>query len=55
VPRSLVQFVGGAARVVRSEGEEKTRVIAVTIKAADAFYYAVADNGALKEGDRVVQ
>jgi hypothetical protein len=30
-------------------------VIAVTIKAADALYYAVADNGALKDGDWIVE
>jgi HlyD family secretion protein len=56
VPRAAVQFGGGAPQVVRSEGAGgKKRAIAITIKAADPFYYAVADNGALKEGDRIVE
>jgi multidrug resistance efflux pump len=56
VPRPAVQFNDGLPTVIRAEGPgDKKRVIAVTIKAADPFYYAVADNGALKEGDRLVQ
>jgi multidrug efflux pump subunit AcrA (membrane-fusion protein) len=55
VPRRAVQFADGEPRVVRSEAEGKTRVIAVTIEAGDPFYYAVAGNGVLREGDRLVQ
>ena len=56
VPRQAVQFSDGAPSVIRAEGPGKVeRVIAVTIKAGDPFYYAVADNGALREGDRLVE
>src|SRR5215471_1744242 len=55
VPRGAVQFADGEPRVVRAEANGKTRVIAVIIEAADAFYYAVAGNGVLKEGDSVVE
>jgi len=56
VPRQAVQFADGAPRVIRAEGlGNGQRAIAVTIKAADPFYYAVADNGALKEGDHLVE
>jgi multidrug efflux pump subunit AcrA (membrane-fusion protein) len=52
VPRSAVQFEGGSARVMRYEGEDR-RVVAVTVLAADPVYYAIADDGVLKEGDRI--
>jgi len=56
VPRAAVSFAAGSPRVVRVESPgDKRRLIALTIKAADPFYYAVADNGVLKEGDRIVQ
>jgi multidrug efflux pump subunit AcrA (membrane-fusion protein) len=56
VPRAAVQFSAGEPQVLRAEGPDyKMRVIAVTIKAADPFYYALADNGALKEGDLIVE
>jgi multidrug resistance efflux pump len=56
VPRAAVRFAAGEPQVIRLEGaEDNTRVIALTIKAADPFYYAVADNGVLKEGDRIVE
>jgi HlyD family secretion protein len=54
VPRSAVKFDKQAAIVVRPEANETKRQIAVTILAADANSYAVADNGALKEGDRIL-
>ena len=55
IPRSAVNFEGSAAQVIRIEGENLKRPIAVTILSADALHYAIADNGALKEGDRILQ
>jgi len=55
VPRSAISFEGGNPQVVRLEEENKRRSIAVTILGGDAFNYAVAANGALKEGDRIVK
>lgn len=54
VPRGAVKFEGDAANVARSEVNNTARQIAVTILAADANHYAVADNGALKEGDKIL-
>jgi multidrug efflux pump subunit AcrA (membrane-fusion protein) len=53
VSRSAVKFDGDSAKVARIEGEAR-REIAMTILAADELNYLVADNGALKEGDRLV-
>jgi len=53
VPRSAVQFEGGSAQVIRIEGEKGKRSVAVTVIAADPSNYAVADDGVLKEGDRI--
>lgn len=53
VPRSAVKFDGDAAKVTRVEGADARRELAVTILAADGLSYLVADNGALKEGDKV--
>ena len=55
VPRSVLQFEGGTPQVTRLEDGDKRRTIAVTVLGADAFNYAVADNGGLKEGDRLVR
>ncbi len=57
IPRSAVKFDGEAAEVLRIEGDaqrEARRSVAVTILAADGLNYLVADNGALKEGDRLL-
>ena len=57
IPRSAVRFEGEAANVVRLETNDKQntqRQIAVTILGADALHYVVASNGALKEGDRIL-
>jgi HlyD family secretion protein len=54
VPRSAVQFEGSSAQVMRIEGEKAKRAIAVTVVSADPVYYAIADGGALGEGDRVL-
>jgi HlyD family secretion protein len=53
VPRSAVKFDGEKALVTRIEGAGARREIAVTILAADWLNFLVADNGALKEGDRM--
>ncbi len=53
VPRSAVHFEKGTATVSRSEGENLRRPVAVTIVACDPLYFAVAGNGALKEGDKI--
>jgi HlyD family secretion protein len=53
VPRSAVEFSGDSTTVMRIEGEDQVRPIAVTILSADASHYAIAEGGALKEGDRI--
>jgi multidrug efflux pump subunit AcrA (membrane-fusion protein) len=53
IPRSTLGFESDSPGVVRLEGENN-RVIAVTIISSDPFHYAIADNGALKEGDRIL-
>jgi HlyD family secretion protein len=54
VPRAAVKFAGEGATVTRRESATQQRSVAVTVLAADAVNYAVADNGALKEGDRLL-
>jgi len=54
IPRSAVKFENQTAIVTRPEANNAQRPIAVTILAADAMNYAVADNGALKEGDKIL-
>jgi len=54
IPRSAVKFENQTATVMRPEANDAKRQIAVTILAADAINYSVADNGALKEGDRIL-
>ncbi|MGH9935905.1 MAG: efflux RND transporter periplasmic adaptor subunit [Blastocatellia bacterium] len=54
VPRSAVKFDGESAKVARIENADARREVAVTILAADGLNYLVADNGALKEGDRIL-
>lgn len=53
VPRAAVKFDGISAQVTRLESDNARRVIAVTILAADAIDFLVANNGALKAGDRI--
>ncbi|HEY8461173.1 MAG TPA: efflux RND transporter periplasmic adaptor subunit [Blastocatellia bacterium] len=53
VPRAAVKFDGERAMVTRIEGPDARREVAVTILAADGTNYLVADNGALKEGDKI--
>lgn len=53
VPRSAAGFENDSASVIRLEGEQN-RVIAITITSSDPFHYAIADNGALREGDRIL-
>jgi HlyD family secretion protein len=54
LPRSSVMTDGDSAKVVRVETEGARREVSVTILAADGLSYLVADNGALKEGDRIL-
>jgi HlyD family secretion protein len=54
VPRSAVKVDGETAKVRRVENADAQREVAVTIIAGDGLNYLVADNGALKEGDRVL-
>ncbi|HYK88117.1 MAG TPA: HlyD family efflux transporter periplasmic adaptor subunit [Acidobacteriota bacterium] len=54
VPRSAVKFEGESAVVSRIEGEKGRRAVAVTILSSDPYHYTVADNGALKRGDRIL-
>jgi len=54
VPRQSIHFEGGAAQVMRLESEKDRRVIAVTVLSADPMFYALADNGVIKEGDRIL-
>jgi HlyD family secretion protein len=53
VPRSAVKFDNGGTTVMRMEGENR-RPVAVTILYSDPIHFAVADNGALKAGDRIL-
>jgi multidrug efflux pump subunit AcrA (membrane-fusion protein) len=53
VPRSAVKFETETAMVTRLEGEQR-RPVTITILAADSRNYAIADNGALKAGDRIL-
>lgn len=53
IPRAAIRLDGAEAKVVRIESENARREIAVNILGADALHYVVADNGALKEGDRI--
>ncbi|MBO0720899.1 MAG: efflux RND transporter periplasmic adaptor subunit [Blastocatellia bacterium] len=54
VPRSAVRFDGESPTVTRVEDAEAYRPIAVTILSTDALHFLVANNGALKEGDRIL-
>jgi HlyD family secretion protein len=54
VSRSTVRFDGETAKVTRIESADARREVAVTVLAADGLNYVVADNGALKEGDRIL-
>lgn len=54
VPRSSVKFEGDSAKVMRLEDNERRRPIVVTIVSFDSMQYAVAGNGALKEGNRIL-
>ena len=53
VPRATVKFDGTTAQVTRLETDNARRPIAVTILAADAINFLIANNGALKAGDRI--
>ncbi|MBX7223266.1 MAG: efflux RND transporter periplasmic adaptor subunit [Blastocatellia bacterium] len=53
VPRAAMRFENGIPQVVRWENNAP-RTLAVTILATDAVAYAVAANGALRSGDKVV-
>lgn len=55
VPRSAVQFEEGSAQVMRLEGDKNRRAVAVTVLSADPLNYAVADDGALKQGDKILR
>ena len=55
VPRSAVQFQTGSAQVMRLEGEKGRRAVAVTVLFADPIHYAIADDGLIKEGDRILK
>jgi len=54
VPRATVRFDGETAKVTRIESADARREVAVTVLATDGLNYLVADNGALKEGDRIL-
>jgi HlyD family secretion protein len=54
VPRSAVQFEGSTAQVLRLEAENSRRTVAITVLSADPLFYAIADDGLLKEGDRIL-
>src|SRR5215813_8061135 len=54
VPRATVRFDGERALLTRIESADARREVAVTVLAADGLKYLVADNGALKEGDRIL-
>src|SRR4030095_4270973 len=54
VPRPTVFFDKVGTKVIRFDPRNGRQERAVTILGADPFNYAIADNGALKEGDRIL-
>jgi HlyD family secretion protein len=54
VPRAALLFQPDSLTVTRIENEKERRPVAVTILASDSVHYAVAANGALREGDRIL-
>jgi len=54
VPRSAARFDKDVIEVIRIESGGARRPVAVTVLMSDAFQFAVAQNGALKEGDRIL-
>ncbi len=54
VPRQAVRFEKGSAEVLRIESDTVRRPVAVIVLMSDPFQFAVAPNGALKEGDRIL-
>jgi HlyD family secretion protein len=54
VPRSAVHFDGDSAVVMRLEGDQNRRSVAITVISSDPLSYAVADGGPLKEKDRIL-
>jgi multidrug efflux pump subunit AcrA (membrane-fusion protein) len=54
IPRSAVKFDGETAKVTRIEANEIRREAAITILAADALSYLVAEDGLLKAGDLII-
>jgi HlyD family secretion protein len=54
VPRSAVKFENGSAKVIRLEEENNLRPVAVTVLYTDPIHFAIADNGALKERDKIL-
>lgn len=54
IPRAAVQFEAGSPQVIRLEAEKTRRAVAVNVLSSDPVFYAIADNGALREGDWVL-
>ena len=54
VPRSAVRFEAGSPQVTRLEAQQSRRSVSVNVLASDPVFYAIADNGALKEGDWIL-
>jgi multidrug efflux pump subunit AcrA (membrane-fusion protein) len=54
IPRSAVAYDHAEAKAIRMESENARRAVTVTILGADGLHFLVANNGALKEGDRVL-
>ena len=54
VPRAAVHFEAGNAQVIRLERENVRRSVTVVVLSSDSLYYAIADSGALKQGDWVL-
>lgn len=54
VPRAAVRFEAGSPNVTRFEAESLRRTVAVNVLSSDPVFYSIAENGALKEGDWVL-
>jgi len=54
VPRAAVHFEAANAQVIRLERENVRRSVTVVVLSSDSLYYAIADSGALKQGDWVL-
>ena len=54
VPRSAVGFEHEGTRVIKLEADGRRRPVAITVIGSGAEFFAIADNGELKEKDKIL-